>query len=98
MEYDLDTVMTDLKGQPVTQSSGDGPATILKLGDVVLNAMLALDENDTAETKVKKFRIAVKTQAGGKCELSPEEVVLIKQCVGKFYNPLAVGRVYELLG
>lgn len=98
MKMNFDTVMTDLKGQPVMEPpKAGGPATMLKLSDVTLNALMALDESDNVDVKVKKFKIAMKVSQGGEIELSPEDIVLIKSCIGKFYSPLAVGRAHELL-
>ena len=47
--------------------------------------------------KVRRFKLALKTDDGGEQAFSAEDVVLIKHLIGKTYGTLIVGRVEQLI-
>lgn len=72
------------------------------MSDVAVNALLATypDEQSLAGTeKLRRFQIAMKIKDAGKTNLTlpPDDVALVLKLVSKLYNPIVVGRSYELL-
>jgi hypothetical protein len=89
------TDVLDLKGHPVAI---DGkPMTV---EDCCTAALVHLFPNEdvTADTKAKRFKLAVSiVQAGTMPPLSADDVQVLKTVVGKYWNPLVVGRVLEVI-
>lgn len=92
MKVDFSKVITGLKGEPL--SDGKEPVT---LSAVVCGVLLALDQAESAEDKVRKFQLAVRAVNGGVQDLSAEDLVLLKKLIGKLCPPLVVGRSYQIL-
>lgn len=88
---------------PVTKINGDiipadKEGTPLTVRNVIVNALVALQEGDKAEEKLDKFFLARKIQqANSEVDLTAEDIVLIKKTVGPLYSPEAVGAVWEIL-
>lgn len=91
----LDLAMKDLNGETIY--SEEGRARPMK--SIVTEALLASFPNETAsgEEKLKRYLLAMKVNVGGEVDLSPEEIVMIKDLVGKGFSPLVVGQVFGLL-
>ena len=73
---------------------------VLMLKDICLNALLAEfpDEKPNGMENMKRYLLAKKVQLANDIELKAEEVVLIKELVGRAYNsPLVVGQAYHFL-
>lgn len=96
MKIDFSAILLDLNGAAVNKSASadDGPAT---LAFVSCEALLAPEQSQSSEDKVRQFALAIRIVNGGEQEVTPEEATLIKACVGRVYPPLIVGRAYELL-
>lgn len=92
MKFKLDAPITDIEDKPFP--GGETLRTVL-LG-ACLNTLRA-DELMDAKQKVELYLLSKKIAGRGDVELTTEEVVLLKERVGKAYNPLVVGRVYEVL-
>lgn len=91
-KYNLDTQITDLENKPFA----DGAT----LRTVLLGACLSTlrgDELMDEKQKVPIYLLSKKISEKGDIELTAEDVVLLKGRVGKAYNPLVVGRAYEIL-
>lgn len=90
---DFDTPIRDLAGKVVLVDNE--PMTF---GTCSLAALQQLypNEDATPELKVARFKLAVKI-AGAKepFKLTTDEAVVLKAVVGKFWNPLVVGRIFE---
>lgn len=96
MKVKFDTVLTNLKGEPLKDGKDD-----LTAASAIGTAMLATMPDDTSLTskdKMRMFRLAQVACQGGVQEVPVEDVAFIKERVGKLYGPLVVGRVFELLG
>lgn len=66
---------------------------------IIVNALLFPVEEEEGKLKAKKYALAVKTEsASDVCEYELEDIVLIKELIGKFFTTLIVGQCYELLG
>lgn len=80
--------ITDLDGKQV-----DGAT----LGSVCTAALLAPNQQDSAETKGKLFDLALAIHGKEAADLKVEDVAMLKERVGKCYPPLVVGRTWQLL-
>lgn len=58
-----------------------------------LGAMFEDERNLEGEEKLKRFKLSLKIDAEG--ELYPEEIVLLKKCVGKMYAPNVMGLIWS---
>lgn len=78
----------------------DGPLEPLTLGDVAVVALVSPSDDERNLDPMKKFqrdRLARKIYKNSKAELSPEEVSLIKERIGKIYGPVQIGASWPLL-
>lgn len=68
------------------------------LKDACVNALLANDDEKIEGTeKMKRYLLASKIQQANELDLKSEEIVKLKEAVGKAYGALIVGQVYQLL-
>jgi len=89
------TAICDLTGKPVTI---DGKQ--MSLEDCCTAALVHLYPNEDIgpEVKAKRFKLAVRiAQSDSMPPLSADDVQALKTVVGKYWNPLVVGRVFELI-
>ena len=94
MTIDQAIVITELDGTS-TKNVRDEPLTI---GEAIGIALVVPDEA-TSDQKYDLFKLAIKLHnTPGEVELTPEECVLIKTRVGRYFGPLVVGRIYDLIG
>lgn len=96
MPKNLDHVIVDLDGKPIAQDdSGKGKHADIRF--VAVNALLASvpGDNPTGDEKAQRYALAIRINAGGEQEFTPEELALVKRLVGQVYGPLIVGQVYE---
>lgn len=95
MKINFDTLITDLKGEPIKENGKD-----FTLGDAAQVALLSpyADERDLdGKAKVERFMVATTAALGGEQDVTAEDVALIKKLIGKAYGPLVVGRAYEII-
>jgi hypothetical protein len=94
MKIDFSQAMTELNGTVVKKADGK---TDLLLNDVCTTALVA---NDTTLPAEERFRRGVLAQEiyNGLNDISPEDVVTIRACIGKVYGPLIVSKAYKMLG
>lgn len=89
---DLDRSMLNTEGKEF-----EDKATFRK---ILITACLATDPEDktNADTKYKVGMLAFKLQKAQKSvEVTAEEVTMLKERIGKYFGPLVVVRVYDLL-
>jgi len=96
-----------LDGEPITDGGSGKPGT-LNLQSVVVQSLLTHNEQQEridGNEKFKRYLLAMKVNAKNEVddkgfnnfELTSEEVTLIKNLVGKYWNPLIVGQAFEAL-
>jgi len=88
-------VIKDMEEQPL--KGADGKVMMLK--DVCINALLTPLEEDKTMSGQKKadlFMLAMSIKKD-ECELTVDDVSLIKTRVGKMYSQLVVGRVFSII-
>lgn len=94
MKINLNAPMLDLNNQKIKQDNGK----LFTLKDVCIISLLSNDESvKTGVEKMKRFLLSSKIQKANDLDLKAEEIVLLKDSIGKVYNALIVGRAYELL-
>lgn len=69
----------------------------LTLGTAIFHALVRpyQDENPTGEEKYRRGELAEKVKKEG--ALGPQDIILVKQLVGKLYSPLIVRQAYQAL-
>lgn len=101
--FDANARILDLSGHEIPLCSAKTPEcekpTTVRF--VVVNALMAQlpSERDlSADKKLERFDLALKLQsAEGDVKLDAEKTALIKKMVGAVYNPLIVGRVFQII-
>lgn len=94
MNVKVNTELKTLEGAVLLENE----KTVL-LKAIIVNALLFPIEDEEGKIKAKKYALAVKTEgASDMCEYDLEDIVLIKELIGKFFTTLIVGQCYELLG
>lgn len=103
MKIDFSQVITQLDGSPVPkqkQSPEDADVS-LTLKDATVEALCAPmsgDENVPADTRYKRAHLAMKIyDATEPLELSAEQVVEIKNAIGKRFAALVLMRAWDLI-
>lgn len=96
-QINLDVVLKDTKGKAI-------PGSDIELGEemtakeVVVNSLLSqTSEKVGGLDKHKCYLIYKKVTESKEVILTAEEISGIKSLVDKFYGPLIVGQVYEIL-
>ena len=90
----------------VVKDENDKP--IMELVEVTLNRLAAnallfprKDEStgkpEVGDIVAKKYTLAVKCYTAEEINLTPEEVVLIKECIALSYPPIVVGQSWAIL-
>lgn len=95
MKINFDSVLKHISGENLKTNGED-----LTLKGASIEALIAIAESDrnaTGEDKFKRYEIAMKVNAGGEVELTPEEVAVIKKRVGEVFGVAVVGPAYKLL-
>lgn len=91
MPIDLTQPILDLAGEP----AGD-----LTLGSAIEQALMLPvkgDDQMTGSAKLKLFLLATRLHGKGTAELAADDVVLIKDRVGRLFTPIVVGRVWSAI-
>lgn len=83
--------ITEIDGTEIRE--GEKPVTVRTM---IVRGLLSPDQNASPEDKYKRFKLAMRVEAGE--GLEAEDIVTIKECVGgAFAHPLIVGRVFDAL-
>ena len=96
MKIDFSQELLNLKGEPLLDQDTNKPVT---LSIVCVEALLAVDKTAVVEgvEKLSRYNLALAIHKGDKDSLTAEEVVLLKELVGKYYSTIIVGQVYTML-
>jgi len=108
MKINVTEQLTELNGTPmvtgkqVCQACGSvisepGPVTVRLAATRALTAQYRDEQSLAGDEKVARFHLALKLTGEDEPDLKAEEVVLIKNVVGKMYGPVVVGRVWAIL-
>lgn len=96
MKIDFSKQLVNLNGDVVKDEATDKPISLSK---VCVEALLANDQREVIDgtEKLKRYELAKAIHEGKKDSLSAEEVVLLKELVGKYYTTMIVGQVIPML-
>lgn len=98
MKVNLDQFLVDFEGDPLKILETDELWTLKKAVVNVLSAPIDGDRNVDPEKAVARWRLAVRLQAGGEQEVSPEEAAEIRGRLPKVYpSALLSGQACEML-
>lgn len=93
----IDAKMRNMDGSVIPDTKGN-EAT---LKGVVVEALLAQFEDErqlSGEDKLKRYQLAMKVnESEGVCEMTAEEIALVKKLIGKAYGPLVSGQAWTIL-
>ncbi len=95
MVININQAITNLEGKPFEENGKE-----FNLKDSLVNALFHDDAKEAlpGADKMKKYNLAKKIyKAEEEVELSHEEIVKIKEYVGKLYVTAVTGAIYELL-
>lgn len=97
MKVNVDKVLLDLEGKEILRSDNSP----MKIKELVIQSLTILNKDDekmTGDERYKLFDIAQRiTKDASSVDLKSEEIALIKQRIGVMFQPLVVGRVYDVL-
>lgn len=97
MKLDVTTELKSVVGVPLLEQDEKGEAKSVLLRNVLINSLLIPMDSDDGVTKAAKWNLALKIQENDKVEVTPEQVVMMKNAVAKPYGPAIVGPVFSLL-
>lgn len=94
MKRNFDAPMLDPQGNAYADE-----ATLKTVAFMALQAAGSLksDEHMTVQQKLDIYRLTNLIVQGGVIDLSPEDLVLLKDRIGKALNPMVVGKSFEML-
>lgn len=92
-------VLTDLKGAALRRHGPDGPEdlTLKVVAQDALTSIFSGEEALPGSRRAKFGLMAIKLEDGDEHALTAEEIVIIKDRIGKGFAPLIVARAYALL-
>lgn len=97
MKIDFSQTFKDLKGEVLKDK--DAADALVNLKDICHLSLLAPQASEKADgsKKVKMYQLAQKLNVDGEIDLKAEEVVLLKEVIGKVCTTIIVGQAYEML-
>ena len=81
-------------GQVIGESM---PMTVRLAATRALTASFRDEQSLAGDEKIARFHLALRLTDEDKPDLKAEDIVLIKNLVGKMYGPVVVGRVWAVL-
>lgn len=99
---DFGIVLKDADGTPLTELRETSPKDTKKvevtLGIICSRALFTPKRDpEPGDKKAERGALAFRIYDQGETELTAEEIVLIKQCVGEFLGPIVVTQVFDIL-
>lgn len=98
MKITVNQAVLNMTGEPVKEQGSEDNLTYRTLFYAALNQFLPNETPPpTSEVKAKCYNIIRKLFKSDEVNLTSDEAALIKERVGKIFNPLLFGRTAELL-
>lgn len=102
MKIDVKTEILDYDEQPIPLA--EGSETNLTVGNMIINALNYITEEDKLSAEEKVHRAVVSQDVyralkkdDGSTDITQEDIVLVKKLMGELYNPLPLMRAFEIL-
>lgn len=96
MTINLKAPILDYENKPMQDKGAEEPLNFLDVFINALNGQLP-SEVFTAEVKNRIYQVSMKIYKSDEPNFTTEQLTLIKERVGKIYNPLVYGRVCDLI-
>ena len=97
MKIDFKQTMKTLDGEDL---KAEDKRTVITLQQVATQALLNMSEKDpdaqNGEQKAKRYELAMKIFNDTE-ELSIDEAKLLKDLIGRYFNPIVVGQAWKML-
>ncbi len=96
----LNQTLKNFGGEVLKDNDGKGNVIDATLKNAIVNSLLApltQGKSEIGVDKVKKYELSRRIYEMDEIELTPEEIVLIKERVGEVFGAIVVGQVYNLL-
>lgn len=90
----LDMNGSPLMGPPAKKDAKPEPMTVRT---ACMQALLSTDEKQTGSHKFDCYRLATKILEEDTPMIEAQDIMLIKESVGKLFYPIVVGRVWDAL-
>lgn len=99
MKIDVTQTFKTLSGQVLKDVDENKQAVDATLRLAIVNSLLAPSKakEESGIEKVKKYELAKRVYVGGEVELSAEEITLIKEGIGRLFQPIIVGQAFDML-
>lgn len=104
MRINLDVQILDIDGEPVMLKRKNDAGEVTKIipqtaQRVCAEALVAFDPAERTEPLEKSIRglLALRIMKEKEAEMSAEDIVRTKDCVGRHFGPLIVSQVFPLL-
>jgi hypothetical protein len=94
MQVDFSATMVALNGEPINDEKGN-PVTLKTVCQIALLGRYPHESPDGAE-KARRWLLATQLR-DAVLDFTPEEMTLMKDLVGRAYDPLIVGQAYRLM-
>lgn len=105
-KIDFSTALIGLDGEPLKTPDRLGDrgqiikaGVIQTLGKVCVDALVTVERGASPDGKVSftRYQLAQKINGQGEVEVDADEIVMLKDRVGKNFGPVVVGPVYIIL-
>jgi hypothetical protein len=97
MLLNVTTIMKNFDGIGLQEPNENGEMQNVTLRAILVNALMVVEKNDTGVKKAEKYGLAIEIQRNDEVEVTAEQVVTLKEAVGKPYGPVIVGPVFAIL-
>lgn len=96
MKIDFNKKFTNFNGDVLKDSQSQKE---LSLKDVCVEALMVVDQKEEigGEEKVRRYNLALDIYNGKKENLSSEEIVLLKELIGRYFSTIVVGQALKML-
>lgn len=90
--FDFD--LLDIDGAPLKEGE-----KVIQARTIVVNALMSNNPQEAigGEEKARRYGLGILANKGGELDLTPEDIALLKDLIGKFYAPIIVGQIYQYL-
>jgi hypothetical protein len=98
MKINMNAPLYTLGGKQLTLPAPENtPLTLREVCAAALQGAYEDERTLSGEEKAKRLRLILRLNKQTPCNMTTEEVVLVKACVAKAYGVLVVGQAWELL-
>lgn len=97
MKIKIKEPILDYEGKEIKQPPEDKTLTFFDVFINSLNSQMNGEPPLPAETKNKIYQISKKIYASDEPNFTPDQLLLIKERVGKAYAPMVYGKVCEII-